>query len=115
MIMPSLRSALKQSPAIAVSAAALLLAAGSGVSFAASGAHAAPAAKAAPAGSTMLTWHPLRLGKGWHGSLKYAVSNGVVYLAGHAGTSGKTGVMTTLPAGARPTSSQQDFPVATGP
>lgn len=119
--MPSFRSVLKQSPAIAMSAAALVLAAGTGVSFAASSAHSVPVAEAnhsltktVRSLATTLTWHQLPLGKGWHGSLKYAVSNGVVYLSGNAGTSGRTSVMTTLPPRARPASSQQDIPVATG-
>jgi hypothetical protein len=107
--MPRLRFVLQQSPAIAISAAALVLAAGTGVGFAATSAQSAPAAQVV----TTLNWHPLPLGKGWHGSLKYAVSNGVVYLSGSAGKSGQTSVMTTLPAGARPASSQQDIPVAT--
>jgi hypothetical protein len=108
--MSRLRSLLAQSPAIAVSAAALVLAAGTGVSFAAS----SPASAPTPAATavTTLTWHKLPLGKGWTGSLKYAVSNGVVYLAGSAGNSTGTSVMTTLPVGARPTSSQQDLPIA---
>ncbi len=111
--MRNLRSVLKQSPAIALSAAALVFAVGTGAGFAATSAHSAPATKAAHAAATTLSWHPLPLAKGWKGSLKYAVSNGVVYLAGNAGTSGKDSVMTTLPVGARPTSSQQDIPVAT--
>jgi hypothetical protein len=111
--MPSLRSVLKPAPATAIAAAALVFAAGTGSSFAATRAHSAPATQAVHATGTTLSWHPLPLGKGWQGSLKYAVSNGVVYLAGDAGNSGQTSVMTTLPAGARPTSSQQDIPVAT--
>jgi hypothetical protein len=114
--MPNLRFVLQQSPAIAISAAALVLAAGTGVGFAATSAQSAPATSTTPAvhaAATTLNWHPLPLGKGWSGSLKYAVSNGVVYLSGSAGKSGQTSVMTTLPAGARPASSQQDIPVAT--
>jgi hypothetical protein len=112
--MPSLRSALKQSPAIAISAVALVFAVGTGASFAATSAPSAPSAKAVHAAGTILHWHRLPLGKGWQGSLKYAVSNGVVYLSGNAGKSGNTSTMTTLPPGARPTSSQQDIPIAVG-
>jgi hypothetical protein len=111
--MPILRSMLKQSPAIAISAAALLFAVGTGVGFAATSAPSVSAAKPQPAAAVTFKWHKLPLGKGWHGSLRYAVSNGVVYLAGNAGKSGQTSVMTTLPPGARPASSQQDIPVAT--
>ena len=111
--MLSLRSVLKQSPAIAMSAAALVFAAGTGAGFAATSAQSAGATEAVHAAATTLSWHALPLGRGWTGSLKYAVSNGVVYLSGNAGTSGQTSVMTTLPVGARPASSQQDIPVAT--
>jgi hypothetical protein len=111
--MPSLRSVLKPAPAAAIAAAALVFAAGTGSSFAATSANSVSATRAVHAAGTTLNWHPLPLGKGWHGSLKYAVSNEVVYLSGNAGKSGQTSVMTTLPAGARPTSSQQDIPAAT--
>lgn len=121
--MPSLRSMLTQSPAIAASAAVLVLAAGTGVSFAASTPDSSPTPSTSPTPgsssapepvSTALTWHKLPLAKGWQGGLRYAVSNGVVYLAGNAGNSTGTSVMTTLPAGARPTSTQQDLPIAVG-
>jgi hypothetical protein len=111
--MPSLRSVLKPAPAAAIAAAALVFAAGTGSGSAATSANSASATRAVhPAGTTLRWWYSLPLGKGWHGSLKYAVSNGVVYLSGSAGKSGQTSVMTTLPAGARP-SSQQDIPAAT--
>jgi hypothetical protein len=111
--MGAVRFVLKQSPAVALSAAALVFAAGTGAGVAATSAHSAPAAKSVHAVTT-LSWHPLPLNKGWSGSLKYAVSNGVVYLSGNAGNNHGTSVMTRLPVGARPTSSQQDIPIATG-
>jgi hypothetical protein len=53
-------------------------------------------------------FHSLPLGPHWHGDLAYAVSHGVVYLAGtatvdHQGSqSGANGSVTTLPSAARP-------------
>jgi hypothetical protein len=121
--MRSLRSALQQSPAVVVSVAALMFAAGTGVSFAASSAPSAAAAKAEHAAVTKLNWHRLPLSKGWQGvyngayrGFRYAVSNGVVYLSGYAISprhfSG--GWMATLPRGARPASAELDMPVVIG-
>jgi hypothetical protein len=116
MTMSSLRSVLKQSPAIAISAAALLFAAGTGVSFATTSTHSASDTKAEHASATTLTWHRLPLAKGWRGidkGVRYAVSNVVVYLSGWANAPRhyRGDWMARLPRGARPTSSQQDIPV----
>lgn len=116
--MPILRSLVKQAPAIAVSAAVLVLAAGTGISFATTSADSAPSSAGHDAAGT-LTWHRLPDGPGWRGTIKYAVSNGVVYLSGIASDrcARKTCVplsltMTTLPPGARPTSTRLVMPVA---
>jgi len=118
--MPILRSLVKQAPAIAVSAAVLVLAAGTGVSFATTSADSASGSSAGHDTAGTLAWHRLPDGSGWRGTIKYAVSNGVVYLSGieRDRCSGKTCVplsetMTTLPSGARPTSPQLVMPVAT--
>jgi hypothetical protein len=114
--MPILRSLVKKAPAIAISAAVLVLAAGTGVSFATT----ASGTSAGHDAAATLTWHRLPDGAGWRGTIKYAVSNGVVYLSGieRERCSGSTCVplsltMTTLPPGARPTSPQLVMPVAT--
>lgn len=113
--MPSIRSALKQSPAVVVSVAALMFGAGTGVSLAASSTSSAHAAKAEHAAVTTLKWHRLTLTKGWKGKVRYAVSNGVVYLSGSASTRHPHGDwMLTLPRKIRPTSPQQDMPVVVG-
>jgi hypothetical protein len=111
--MRSLRSVLKQSPAIAISAAALVFAAGTSVSFATTSANSAPGTRAESAAATILTWHPLPTAKGWHGRLRYAVNDGVVYLSGLAWTHAPGWpAMTSLPRGARPTSPSLQMPVA---
>jgi hypothetical protein len=117
--MPILRSLVKQAPAIAISAAVLVLAAGAGVSFATTSADSASGTSAGHDAAGTLTWHRLQDGPGWHGTIKYAVSNGVVYLSGieRVRCAGKnctpfSETMTTLPAGARPTSPQLVMPVA---
>ena len=113
--MPILRSLVKQTPAIAISAAALALAAGTGVSFATTSSDSVSGTSAEHSSAATLTWHRLPDHQGWHGTIKYAVSNGVVYLSGAARTAAAgwvAGDMTTLPAGARPTSPQLVMPVA---
>ena len=111
--MPNLRSFVKQSPAIAISAAALVFAVGTGVSFATTTAQSVPGSSAEHDGATILTWHRLPINKGWRGSLKYAVSNGVVYLSGLVQNhSLGTPDVTRLPRGARPTSQDLVMPVA---
>jgi hypothetical protein len=55
-----------------------VFAAGTGVSFATTSAPAVSATRAEHDAATTLTWHRLADGRGWHGPLKYAVSNGVV-------------------------------------
>src|SRR5258708_27768580 len=97
LTMRTVRSMLRQSPAIATCAATLVFAAGTSIGVAATSARSAPAAQPSRAAMTALKWHRLPLGKGWHGSLRYAVSNGVVYLSGNAGDSGKPSGITTLP------------------
>lgn len=104
-VVRKVRGLLAHSPAIAISTLALVFALGSGAGYAASTAN----------GATTPVFHNLPLGKGWVGQLKYTIINGVVYLSGNAnGNSRKTIVMTTLPRGARPTSSQQDIPITFG-
>ena len=103
--MKKVRGLLAHSPAIAISTLALVFALGSGAGYAASTGN----------GATTPVFHNLPLGKGWVGQLKYTIINGVVYLSGNAGTSNPKGlIMTTLPPGARPTSSQQDLPITFG-
>lgn len=65
-------------------------------------------------GTNKIVFHRLRLNGGWRGSVEYAVSDGVVYLAGSARESSRrlTSV-TTLPGGVRPTS-QLDIVVVVG-
>lgn len=104
--MRSIRSMVSQSPAIAISLAALVFAVGGGVGY---------ASTAIPAGPTTVTMHRLPLGKNWHGSLRYGLSGGVVYLDGTASKStGPYTCMTTLPKAARPASSQLDITVNLG-
>ena len=104
--MRSIRSVISQSPAIAISLAALIFAVGGGVGY---------ASTTAPSDTTKVTMHPLPLGKHWQGTLRYGVSNGVVYLDGTASKStGPYSCMTTLPKAARPTSSQLDITVNLG-
>jgi hypothetical protein len=104
--MRSIRSMISRSPAIAISVAALFFAAGGGVGYA-STAHTTDA--------TRITMHPLPLGKHWHGSLRYGINDGVVYLDGTASKStGPYSCMTRLPKGARPASSQLDISVNLG-
>jgi hypothetical protein len=117
--MPILRSLVKQTPAIAISAAVLVLAAGTGVSFATTSADSASGTSAGHDAAGALTWHRLHDGAGWRGTIKYAVSNGVVYLSGieRDRCAGKTcaplsPAMTKLPPGARPASPQLVVPVA---
>jgi hypothetical protein len=104
--MRSIRPVIRQSPAVVISMAALFFAVGGGAGYAATAANTA---------STTITLHALPLGKGWTGALKYGVSNGVVYLDGNAGkSSGSFSCLTTVPKGARPSSSQIDIPVTFG-
>jgi hypothetical protein len=103
----SLRSVISQSPAIAISLAALIFAVGGGVGY---------ASTAIPTDTTKVTMHALPLGKHWQGTLRYGISsNGVVYLDGTASKStGSYTCMTTLPKVARPTSAQLDISVNLG-
>jgi hypothetical protein len=99
------RSTMRQSPAIIISLMALTLSLGGGAGYAAS-----VATAKAPA-PTKITWHALKVLKGWHGNTfklgdpAYAVSNGVVYLAGAANYGSNISplpVLAVLPKGARP-------------
>lgn len=99
------RSTMRQSPAIIISLVALTFSLGGGAGYAAS-----VATAKAPA-PTKITWHALKVLKGWHGNTDklgdpaYAVSNGIVYLAGTAnyGTNvNPPPVLAVLPKGARP-------------
>lgn len=104
--MRSIRSVIAQSPAIAISLAALVFAVGGGVGYASTTVH---------ADTTRITMQKLPLGKNWHGSLRYGINDGVVYLDGTASKStGPYTCMTSLPKGARPASSQLDMPIALG-
>jgi hypothetical protein len=103
--MSRFRSIAGQSPAIIISLIALTFSLGSGAGYAAS------VATSHPASSTKITWHALKLLNGWHdfasslGAPSYAVSNGVVYLAGVgavSGTANPTSVLAQLPKAARP-------------
>lgn len=97
---------LSQSPAIAISVAALFFAAGSGVGY---------ASTAATTAATRITMHALPLGNHWQGSLRYGINDGVVYLDGTASKSaGRYTCMTVLPKSARPASSQLDISVNLG-
>ncbi len=97
---------ISQSPAIVISLAALSLAAGGGVGY---------ASTAVTSDTTTITMHALPLGKHWQGSLRYGISDGVVYLDGTASKStGPYSCMTTLPNGARPASDQLDITVNLG-
>lgn len=99
------RKLLANSPALAISVLALVFALGGGAGYAAS----TGTATATP------VFHTLKLAKGWTGKIKYTIIDGVVYLSGNAGTSRKSlTVMTTLPRGARPKSTQQDLPITFG-
>jgi hypothetical protein len=61
------------------------------------------ATRTAHSGAGRITFHDLRLHGHWRGRLDYGVSEGVVYLAGSAGSSrGDHISMTTLPPGVRP-------------
>lgn len=102
----SARSVISQSPAIAISLAALIFAVGGGVGY---------ASTAIPTGTTRITMHALPLGKHWKGTLRYGIGNGVVYLDGTASKSaGPYSCMTTLPKAARPFSTQLDITVNLG-
>jgi len=102
----SFRSVISQSPAIAISLAALIFAVGGGVGY---------ASTTIKADSAQVTMHPLPLGKHWQGTLRYGISNGVVYLDGTASKStGRYTCMTTLPKAARPASDQLDITVNLG-
>ena len=104
--MRSIRSLISQSPAIVISLVALSLAAGGGVGY---------ASTAVTTDTTSITMHALPLGKNWQGSLRYGINDGVVYLDGTASKStGPYSCMTTLPAGARPASTQLDITVNLG-
>jgi hypothetical protein len=104
--MGAIRSLVSQSPAVVISLAALLLAAGGGVGY---------ASTAASTETTTVTLHALPLGKNWHGSLRYGINDGVVYLDGTASKStGPYTCMTTLPKVARPASAQLDITVNLG-
>lgn len=104
--MRSFRSMISQSPAIVISLAALVFAAGGGAGY---------ASTAITTDTTTITMHALPLGHNWQGKLRYGVNDGVVYLAGNASKStGPWTCMTTLPKGARPTSAQLDIPVDLG-
>src|SRR5215469_18128381 len=87
--MRSIRSLISQSPAIAISLAALVFAVGGGVGY---------ASTAVTTDATSITMHALPLGKDWHGHLSYGINDGVVYLDGTASKStGPYSCMTTLP------------------
>jgi len=104
--MPKIRSLVSQSPAIAISLAALVFAVGGGVGY---------ASTAVTTDATSITMHALPLGKDWHGHLSYGINDGVVYLDGTASKStGPYSCMTTLPKAARPASSQLDITVNLG-
>lgn len=104
--MRNIRALVAQSPAIAISLAALFFAVGGGAGY---------AATTIANDTTRITMHALPLGKHWTGALKYGVNDGVVYLDGSAGKSTSTfSCLTTLPKGARPTSAQLDIPVTFG-
>lgn len=97
----NIRSVISQFPAIVISLAALVLAAGGGVGYAAS---------AVTTDTDSVAMHTLPLGQNWQGSLRYGLNDGVVYLAGKASKStGPYSCMTTLPAAARPVSRQLDI------
>ncbi|HET7013234.1 MAG TPA: hypothetical protein VFI65_04960 [Streptosporangiaceae bacterium] len=92
--------------AIAISLAALIFAVGDGVGY---------ASTTIPSDTTKVTMHALPLGKHWQGTLRYGVSNGVVYLDGTASKStGPYSCMTTLPRAARAASTQLDITVNLG-
>jgi len=106
-----LRSAVVKSAVLGVPAAALLLSAG--VASAATTQHASPEAHAVklgarPASAANVTWHNLTLINGWQdasgqASPLYAISNGVVYLAGGLTQPSPGGqVFAVLPKAARP-------------
>jgi hypothetical protein len=104
--MRSFRSMISQSPAIAISLAALVFAVGGGVGY---------ASTTITTDATTITMHALPLGHNWHGKLRYGINDGVVYLAGNASKStGPYTCMTTLPKGARPASAQLDIPADLG-
>lgn len=104
--MRSIRSMISQSPAIAISLAALVFAVGGGAGY---------ASTTISSGPTTVTMHSLPLGKNWHGTLRYGINDGVVYLDGNASKStGSYTCMTTLPKAARPASSQIDITVNLG-
>ena len=104
--MRNIRAMIPQSPAIAISVVALFFAVGGGVGY---------ASTVVTTDATSVTMHPLPLGKNWHGSLRYGVNDGVVYLDGTASkATGPYSCMTTLPEGARPASSQLDMTVNLG-
>jgi hypothetical protein len=103
--MRSVRSLLAQSPAVAISLAALVFAMGSGAGY---------AATTASGDTTRITFHQLALHGQWGGRVEFGVNDGVVYLAGTAGNSDHhVRAMVTLPPGDRPTR-QLDIPVAMG-
>lgn len=90
-----LRGMLAHSPSLAISMLALVFALGSGAGYAAS-----TAGNPRP---PVLTFHHLKLGRGWTGDLQYAYANGIVYLSGSAnGNHRKTPVMAKLPKSIRP-------------
>ena len=102
-----LRGMLAHSPSLAISMLALVFALGSGAGYAASAAARAPASHV-----QVLTFHHLKLGKGWLGDLEYAYANGVVYLDGVGnGKTRKTGVMATLPPSLAP-KGQLEIPIS---
>jgi hypothetical protein len=104
--MRSIRSLISQSPAIVISLAALVFAVGGGVGY---------ASTAIPTGTTTITMHALPLGQHWHGTLRYGVNDGVVYLDGTASKSiGPYSCMTRLPRAARPANAQLDITVNLG-
>lgn len=104
--MRRIRSLISQSPAIAISLAALVFAVGGGVGY---------ASTAIPTGTRTITMHALPLGKHWQGTLRYGINDGVVYLDGTASKStGPYSCMTRLPKAARPASTQLDITVNLG-
>jgi hypothetical protein len=73
------------------------------------------ASTAIPADTTTITMHALPLGDHWHGTLRYGVNDGVVYLDGTASKStGPYSCMTSLPKAARPANAQLDITVNLG-